>query len=633
MATLTSVQSGRWSDPTTWDLGRVPAAGDQVVIASGHTVTYDVVEGSANDVVLGTAGNSLDVDIRGTLQFDTSATQPLRLRFNGYIYLRSTGKFICGTENQPMPVRVTIYKATAGFNTFYFDDGAEISLVGSPNVPYDPQQGWYRFVTTLAAAASSGATQITVTDNLNWQVGDYIVMPRLPLSEEGTMNPAGGAFAFLAQVTAVSGNTLTLSASLPHNYPAGAWVAKVNRSIVISHLSPNQERFTGTASGSNRLTITGLQWVFWFSRSGSVAHTFDGQMVLSCTKISYMTLLPHSVASLARFVFPSNPTPFIIEYPAGIILSSSSPASVISKGGVIMHTAYLFRVEFYPRVEDAYVWNFNLTQGSGDAIGRVEFRRCKFFACAPFWTGAVYISDSDIWGFHHSWGREVQVITRNCRFYNYSHLGYSTSLRNRFDWYRNNPLLSIHQNGEFYGTWVEPSDFTPIIGSELPKVRFVNKKVGSTVIKEQEFQAGGVITSDEMTLPLEGASAYSLKFEPRNPNLPIVYDIPLPPKTRMFVYFRHDGSPSLLDALIAVVNLADQYVADPLSVAMESVDCLTYPANQWNFVVIENMENTAKILRLMARGTAGAVWFMSLASPIFVAEPIAIDITEDWRWT
>jgi hypothetical protein len=161
----------------------------------------------------------------------------------------------------------------------------------------------------------------------------------------------------------------------------------------------------------------------------------------------------------------------------------------------------------------------------------------------------------------------------------------------------------------------------------------MNKKVGSTVIKEQEFQAGGVITSDEMTLPPEGASAYSLKFEPRNPNLPIVYDIPLPPKTRMFVYFRHDGSPSLLDALIAVVNLADQYVADPLSVAMESVDCLTYPANQWNFVVIENMGNTAKILRLMARGTAGAVWFMSLASPIFVAEPIAIDITEDWRWT
>jgi hypothetical protein len=631
VATLTSVKSGRWSDPTTWDLGRVPAAGDQVVIASGHTVTYDIVEGSANDVVLGTAGNSLDIDIYGTLQFDTSATQPLSLRFNGYIYLRSTGKFICGTEDQPMPVKVTIYKATAGYYMFYFDNGAQISLVGSPNIPYDPQQGWYRFVTTLASAASSGATQITVTDDLNWQVGDYIVMPRLPISEDGYMNPPGGRFAFLAQVTAVSGNTLTLSNSLPHAYPAGAWVAKVNRSIVVSHITTsNAYSFTGTSTLSNRLFFNGLQWVFWFTRSGTVGGPFGGTPTLSCSKISYMSMLPHTVDYTIDFVFPSNPSPFIVEYHAGIIPSSSNvPASIIARGGVILHTAYLYYWRFYSRVEDAYVWNFNLTQGSGDGIGRVEFRRCKFFACAPYWSGIVYISDSDIWGFHHSWGRESQTITRNCRFYNYSHLGYSTTLRNRFDWYRNTPILSIHQNGEFYGTWVEPYDFTPMIGSERPKVRFVNKKVGSTVIKEQEFQAGGIITADEATLPPAGASAYSLKFGPKNPNLPLVYDIPLPPKTRMVVYFRHDGSSSLRDALIAVVNLADQYVADPLSVAMESVDCLTYPANQWNFIIIENMEDTAKILRLMARGTAGAVWFMSFAWPIFVAEPIDIGITED----
>jgi hypothetical protein len=42
MATLTSVQSGNWSAASTWNLNRVPAAGDQVVISSGHTVTYDM---------------------------------------------------------------------------------------------------------------------------------------------------------------------------------------------------------------------------------------------------------------------------------------------------------------------------------------------------------------------------------------------------------------------------------------------------------------------------------------------------------------------------------------------------------------------------------------------------------------
>jgi len=126
VATLTSVKSGNWSDPTVWDLNRLPAAGDQVVIASGHTVTYDVVEGSTNDIILGSSSNpsAIDIDIYGTLQFNTSATQPLRLRFNGYIRLRSTGKLIVGTPSNPMPVTVTLMKTTAGYHMILYDNNA-----------------------------------------------------------------------------------------------------------------------------------------------------------------------------------------------------------------------------------------------------------------------------------------------------------------------------------------------------------------------------------------------------------------------------------------------------------------------------------------------------------------------------
>ena len=35
-------QSGTWSDPNTWDAGRVPAGGDRVVIGKGRSVRYDV---------------------------------------------------------------------------------------------------------------------------------------------------------------------------------------------------------------------------------------------------------------------------------------------------------------------------------------------------------------------------------------------------------------------------------------------------------------------------------------------------------------------------------------------------------------------------------------------------------------
>ena len=40
MATITSVQSGNWSDESTWDTG-IPGAADYVIITGGHVVTFD----------------------------------------------------------------------------------------------------------------------------------------------------------------------------------------------------------------------------------------------------------------------------------------------------------------------------------------------------------------------------------------------------------------------------------------------------------------------------------------------------------------------------------------------------------------------------------------------------------------
>jgi hypothetical protein len=55
-----------------------------------------------------------------------------------------------------MPVPVTIMKTTAGYHMIMYDNNAEVSLVGSPNVPYDSQAGYYRFITTLASSAAAG---------------------------------------------------------------------------------------------------------------------------------------------------------------------------------------------------------------------------------------------------------------------------------------------------------------------------------------------------------------------------------------------------------------------------------------------------------------------------------------------
>jgi hypothetical protein len=139
-------------------------------------------------------------------------------------------------------------------------------------------------------------------------------------------------------------------------------------------------------------------------------------------------------------------------------------------------------------------------------------------------------------------------------------------------------------------------------------VRFVNKKVGSTVIKEQEFQVGGVITSDDATLPFEGSIGYTLKFEPKNANLPIIYDIPLSPKAQVVVYFYRQSAITDV-AKVQLVRLADQNVADPTAVTpLREYDLLSYSAGQWFKVLVVNTEMVGVALRVMCRGTSGALW-------------------------
>jgi hypothetical protein len=615
MATLTSRQSGLWTNSATWDLNRVPAAGDQVVISSGHIVTYNVVEGSANDVILGSSSNpsAIDIDIYGTLQFDTSATQPLRLRFNGYIRIRSTGKLIVGTPSNPMPVRVTIMKTTAGYHMIMYDNNAEVSLVGSPNVPYDSQAGWYRFVTTLASSAASGATQITVSENLNWQAGDWVMLPRLPAAEAQTSI----VLPFLAQVTAVSGNTLTLSTSLPQAYPAGAWVAKVNRPILISfnNNSNTYYPFANAASG-NYPNVTGLRWV-WFQVSGTSPYYFMTNGNLNDSNISYNTLLPNYLAY--HTILNANITEPTVFYHCG------APFQALDKpvrhiGGVFTSNIYLFGGRRHVVIENAFIWSWYIWASYS---AKAHIKNCTIFNSALRLNLYHIIEDSIFYGLHYYQGYGVPYLTRNifrnCKFYNYSHLGYSTTFRNRFDWGDINAvMLADYLDCELYGTWVEPYTFADAVGYDLPRVRFVNKKVGDTIIKEQEFQAGGIITTTEGLLPPDAPlkATYSYRFEPKNSSLPLVYQFPLNENDNLlevWSYVDTSQYPIPSDRRVEIVPQSYGLQSDPWAGDTPRLGFAPIPAAnlQWQKVAIFAPYTWEKAVgQILVRGSSGAIWLV-----------------------
>ena len=59
--TIRSARSGAWSDPATWQGGRLPKAGDSVLVREGHAVTYDIQSEAAIRVL----------KVAGTLRFAT----------------------------------------------------------------------------------------------------------------------------------------------------------------------------------------------------------------------------------------------------------------------------------------------------------------------------------------------------------------------------------------------------------------------------------------------------------------------------------------------------------------------------------------------------------------------------------
>ena len=87
MATITSNQSGNWGDTSTWVGGALPANGDSVVIAAGHSVKMNVdlsaITGLIGVVIQGSSGTP------GMLYWMDGASGTLKLSSSNIAYIIS----------------------------------------------------------------------------------------------------------------------------------------------------------------------------------------------------------------------------------------------------------------------------------------------------------------------------------------------------------------------------------------------------------------------------------------------------------------------------------------------------------------------------------------------------------------
>ncbi|HHX82520.1 MAG TPA: transmembrane domain-containing protein, partial [Pseudomonadaceae bacterium] len=184
-----AVNSGNWSDASTWSGGAVPQAGGNVTIANGQTVLLDVSPPALNGLT-----------VFGKLAFADEADLALTTE-----WIMVHGELEIGTEVQPFThnATITLTDNVKGEELMGMGDRGIMLSGGTLNLHGNRSNAW----TKLAATAEAGSRTIEVLDASQWQAGDEIVLASTDY------NPRQ---AERRTIAAVSGNSITLSEPLEY---------------------------------------------------------------------------------------------------------------------------------------------------------------------------------------------------------------------------------------------------------------------------------------------------------------------------------------------------------------------------------------------------------------------------------
>jgi hypothetical protein len=209
------IQSGNWSNPAIWSNQQVPAAGANVWVMPGRTLTVDGV----------IAPSLHTIRVSGTLNFATSKNTGLSV---DTIEVDPMGSFVMGTTQAPIAAGVTanvVFTDSGPIDRVWDPYGFSRGLLcqGSASIVGAAKNGSI----PLATIPAVGATTIVLTKApLGWKVGDVIDIP-------GTSGGSDEQFT----IKSFSADRLTITLNVPVALARNA--SQAGMSIEVSNLTRN----------------------------------------------------------------------------------------------------------------------------------------------------------------------------------------------------------------------------------------------------------------------------------------------------------------------------------------------------------------------------------------------------------
>lgn len=208
MATKTSVGSGKWSVAGTWDAG-VPADGDDVVIATGHTVEFDVDQSAFT--------TGVKVTITGTLTHTTAAGSYCLFLKTGASVV-GAGTWNIGTSGAPIPFASK--HTVTGAAGWYVDGVSGLTMTVYAAEPTTK-------IIYLSGVEAIGQTVLSVDTDVTgdiWAAGDTIRINDIQKFEsEERVIAAGG----------IAAGEITITAGLTAQKEIGSSVILCTRNVTI----------------------------------------------------------------------------------------------------------------------------------------------------------------------------------------------------------------------------------------------------------------------------------------------------------------------------------------------------------------------------------------------------------------